>query len=99
MTIKIKTILKKLIDENDLTAAQLARLTKVPPQTLNNWLSGQMPGNLDQLKAVADYFEVSLDFLVYGDGNIKEVFENHRDEINAGIFQVILKKTRMNPPL
>lgn len=66
MTIKLKSILKGLIHEKDITAAQLARSTKIPPQTLNNWLSGQMPRNLDQLKAVADYFQVSLDYLIYG---------------------------------
>lgn len=67
MTIKLKSILKELIYEKDITAAQLARATKVPPQTLNNWLSGQMPRNLDQLKAVADYFQVSLDYLIFGE--------------------------------
>ena len=98
MTIKIKTILKRLLSEHNCTAAQLARSTSVPPQTINNWLSGQMPGNLDQLKAIADHFKVSLDFLVYGDENRQKIFESYRDEINAGTFEVILRKTQRNPP-
>ena len=60
MTIKIKSILKKLLGEHVIKSAQLARATKTPPQTINNWLSGLEPRNLNQLKTVADYFEVSV---------------------------------------
>jgi transcriptional regulator with XRE-family HTH domain len=66
MTIKIKIILKKLLQGHDITAAQLARATKIPPQAINNWLSDQEPRNLNQIKVVADYFDIAVDFLIYG---------------------------------
>lgn len=102
MTIKIKTILKNLLHENDLTAAQLARATKIPPQTINNWLSGQEPRSLNQIKAVADYFEISVDFLVYGSSikksylkeNLIEPIAQFEEEINAGVFEVVLRRVR-----
>lgn len=94
MTIKIKIILKKLLHEHDLTAAQLARACKIPPQTINNWLSGQEPRNLVQIKAVADYFRVSVDFLVYGKEEKKDSFEEYKDEINAGTFEVVLRRVK-----
>ena len=96
MTIKIKTVLKKLLHEHDLTAAQLARATKTPPQTINNWLSGQEPRNLTQIKSVADYFGISVDYLVYGqeDKKSKMAFEEYEDEINAGMFEVVLRRVR-----
>lgn len=95
MIIKIKTILKKLLHEHDLTAAQLARATKIPPQTINNWLSGQEPRGLGQLKAVADYFEISVDYLVYGTHSPKsEPIKEYEDEINAGTFEVVLRRVK-----
>ena len=95
MTIKIKTILKKLLYEHDLAAAQLARATKIAPQTINNWLSGQEPRSLGQLKAVADYFDVSVDYLVYGKEEKKnEVIEDYKEEINAGLFEVVLRRVK-----
>lgn len=83
MTIKLKSILKELIHEKDITAVHLARSTKVPPQTLNNWLSGQMPRNLDQLKAVADYFQVSLDYLIYGSKSEGELSNSDTHSVRA----------------
>lgn len=95
MTIKIKTILKKLLQEHDVTAAQLARACKIPPQTINNWLSGQEPRSLKQIRVVADYFGISVDFLVYGkEENKKEVIKEYSEEINAGIFEVVLRRIR-----
>ena len=96
MTIKIKTILKKLLHEHDLTAAQLARATKTPPQTINNWLSGQEPRSLKQIKAIADYFGISVDYLIYGqeEKNSKISIDKYEDEINAGIFEVVLRRVK-----
>lgn len=95
MTIKVKTILKNLLYEKDISAAKLARATGVPPQTINNWLSGQEPRNLTQLKKVADYFEITVDYLVYGTKqSIKEPIDEYRDEINAGTFEVVLRRIK-----
>lgn len=102
MTIKIRTILKKLLHEHDLTAAQLARACSIAPQTINNWLSGQEPRSLNQIKAVADHFGVSVDYLVYGldikksylKESLKEPMEQFEDEINAGVFEVVLRRIR-----
>lgn len=95
MTIKIKTILKKLLHEHDITAAQLARACKIPPQTINNWLSGQEPRSLNQLKSVADYFDISVDYLVYGkEEKKKDQIRDYEEEINAGIFEVVLRRIR-----
>jgi transcriptional regulator with XRE-family HTH domain len=94
-SIRIKVILKRLLTEHDITTAQLARATKLAPQTLNNWLSGQQPRNLSQLKMVADYFGVSVDFLVYGkEEKAKTVLEKYEDEINAGTFEVVLRRVK-----
>lgn len=92
--------LKKLINNDDLTVAQLSRATKVPSQTINNWLSGLQPKNMNQVKAVANYFKLSLDELVYGETNQKvkksciDPISEHEDDINAGVFEVILRRVK-----
>lgn len=97
MSIKIKTILRKLLHENDITAAQLARATGIAPQTINNWLGGQEPRNLNHLKKVADYFEMTVDELVYGSSSKSkntEPLKEYADEINAGTFEVVLRRVK-----
>lgn len=93
---QLKTILKKLIKERGITIAHLSRATKVPLQTLHGWLNGSEPKSLRQVKLVADYFEVDLDYLCFGvmPAKPKGVIEDFRDEINAGVFEVILRKVK-----
>lgn len=71
MEIQLKRILKGLLREHDQTQAHLSRVTKIPPQTIHNWLAGQEPRKLSQLKLVANYFGVTLDDLIFGD-NLKD---------------------------
>lgn len=97
MGIIINKILRRLLIENDMTAAQLARATGIAPQTINNWLGGQEPRKLNQLKKVADYFEITLDELVYGASSKakeQELLIEYADEINAGTFEVVLRKVK-----
>lgn len=75
--------------------AGLARATGIAPQTLNNWRAGQEPRSISQLKRVADYFEVSLDYLCFGKESMKkEIIEDFSDEINAGVFEVVLRRVK-----
>ncbi len=94
----IKTILKKLIKEKGLTITNLSRATKVPLQTLHGWLNGSEPKNLRQVKAVADYLEVDLDYLCFGIKPIEQRnqknIQDFQEEINAGIFEVVLRRVK-----
>ena len=97
MTIKIQSILKKLLHDRDMTVAQLSRATKVPQQTLSNWIQGQEPRNLVHIKTVADYFKITVDYLVYGvDQTLRQTnpINELSDEINAGVFEVVLKRVK-----
>lgn len=92
----LKTILKKLINEKGLSIAHLSRATKVPLQTLHGWLHGSEPKSLRQVKMVADYLEVDLDYLCFGvkPKASRAQIEDFQDEINAGVFEVILRKVK-----
>lgn len=65
-------------------------------KTLHNWLSDQKPKDLEQVKKVADFFQISIDSLCFGEGikSTQEAIENYRDEINAGVFEVVLRRVK-----
>jgi len=91
---QLKTILKRLIKEKGLTITGLSRTTKVPLQTLHGWLQGSEPKSLRQVKAVADQLDVDLDYLCFGIESKNETFSTFKDEINAGIFEVVLRRVK-----
>ncbi len=92
----LKSILKKSIKDRGITIAHLSRATGVPLQTLHGWLQGSEPKSLRQVKAIADYLEVDLDYLCFGVTPQQSVnhIEHFQDEINAGIFEVVLRRIK-----
>lgn len=91
---KLSKQLKLLLQRSDLTVAQLARATGVSPKTIYNWLEEQKPRDISAVKRVADRFGVTLDYICYGidEQGMRTEFDQYRDEINAGIFEVVLRK-------
>lgn len=103
MKLLLKDNLKRKLEDSGIRVPTLARKTGVPRQTISNWLEGQKPQNIEQVKLVADYFKISLDELCFGldlsavgkDGastNSADVLKRYEQEINAGIFEVILRR-------
>jgi len=89
--------LKDLLKQKDVTIAQLARATGISAKTIYQWLNGQKPRDLNQVKKVADYFGVSIDFLAFGiQSKTHNDINSFKEEINAGVFEVILRKTKAN---
>lgn len=91
---KIKTILKTLLRRQDINIAQLSRATKIPRQTIDNWLSGQEPRSLTQLKAVATYFELSIDELCFGTIHKNQSLQEYSEEILSGVYEIVLRKVK-----
>jgi transcriptional regulator with XRE-family HTH domain len=63
---RLKQQLEHLLAQHNMNPTQLSRKANVPRQTVGNWLTGQSPKNFDQVKRVADLFNVTLDHLLYG---------------------------------
>lgn len=86
--------LQKLLRTRGLKVSELARATRVPAQTLNNWLSNQKPRSMEQVYQVARFFEISIEELYFGrPPDRKNPVEFYlQDEVYAGQFEVILKK-------
>lgn len=52
-----------------MNASQLARRANVPRQNISNWLMNQKPKDIEQVKRVADVFQVTVDHLLFGKPN------------------------------
>lgn len=57
-------ILKKLRIEKGKTQQELAKVLNVTQSTYNYYEVGKTQPNIEQLKKIADYFEISIDTLV-----------------------------------
>jgi transcriptional regulator with XRE-family HTH domain len=94
--VKLKLQLKKLLLEKGLTAAQLARISGVPRQSLSDWLGGSRPRNLDHVKKVADALKVSIDELCYGDStkidSPKNLEGSSGDDELTGVFEIRVRR-------
>ncbi|OQW48516.1 MAG: hypothetical protein A4S09_04885 [Proteobacteria bacterium SG_bin7] len=96
---KLGIILKQVLKQRDMTAAQLARATNISTRTIHNWLIGQTPRNLDQLFKVAKHLSVSVEYLCWGEPSKSEkpidvMKQFSEDEIFAGNFEVILRRIK-----
>lgn len=94
LNMKLKQILRDLIQKRGITVTSLSRATKVPLQTIHGWLHGSEPKSLRQVKKVADYLKVDLDYLCFGIEQEKQTLTEYQDEINAGIFEVVLRRIK-----
>ena len=85
--------LKYILRQKGITVLALSKATEVPVKTLYSWLQSQSPRNLNHLKKVAEHLNVSLDYLLFNEEKTQTPFEDLKDEINAGTYEVILRKT------
>lgn len=94
---KLNEILTKLMKEADISPTKLSKATNVPLSTLHGWMQGIEPRSISQVKNIADFFGINIDYLCFG----KDPFEDsnnpiiqYENEINAGTFEVVLRKVK-----
>lgn len=56
--------LKTLLEERDMTQVELSRLLHLGKSTISQYISGARNPDIETLKAVAEFFSVSTDFLL-----------------------------------
>ncbi len=89
---KLKKNLLRLMEEKNLSIAQVAKESGVPKSNITKWINGANP-NLSQLSKVAEYFQLSVDELAFDkkkDADIDGLFQ--KLEIHSGLYEVIIKK-------
>lgn len=98
--VNLKRQLQFYLDKREMSASQLSRKAGVPKQSISGWLAGSNPRDVRQVKRVADVLGVSLDNLMFGDGEDRD-----SEKVSAfdallgdgwvgGIFEVRLRRVK-----
>lgn len=86
--------LKNLItalEEQNISIAELSRITGVPKSTLSSCLKGRSP-NLEQLNLVAEFLNESIDYIAFNRKDKAQDFLIYRTIIENGSYENIIKK-------
>ena len=65
-------IFEQLLSRHHVTPYKVAKATVVTTTTLSNWKQGKYTPKQDKLQKIADYFGVTLDYLMTGKEEPKE---------------------------
>ena len=60
---KWNEIIRNLREDNDLTQAQVAKILGVSQRVYSNYERGEVEISLDSLMKLADYYNVSMDYI------------------------------------
>lgn len=86
--------LKTILRQKAKTTGDLAKEINVSPKTINDWLTGRTPRDLDAVRKCAEYLGVSVHFLLYGEDDrlnlIEQVLE--KTEIHTGLYEISIRK-------
>lgn len=58
------TIFEKLLQDNEVTPYKVAKATGIATATLSDWKNGKSTPKTDKMQKIADYFGVTLDYLL-----------------------------------
>lgn len=63
---------EQLLKENNITPYRVSKETGIPTATLSSWKKGTYTPKNDKLQIIADYFNVTVDWLL-GNSNIRTI--------------------------
>nr|DAH65624.1 MAG TPA: Repressor protein CI [Caudoviricetes sp.] len=83
-------IYEKLLNEKEAKTAQVCRATGIPQSTFSDWKKGKSKPKSEKLQKIADYFDVSVDYLTG-----KSEFRNSYEEFEAKKSAAALINSRL----
>ncbi len=89
----------ELLNERGITAYRVAKDTGLNPTTFTDWKKGKSSPKTDKLQKIADYFDVSLDWLT-GNSNFRSVqkaFNPEKENDSYKVFELLLKEHDTTP--
>lgn len=79
---KVNTTIKRLRLEKNINQEQLAEQLHVTRQAVSNWETGKTQPDIETLTSIAEYFGVSLEYLIYG----KEPVTDSGEEVHRWVW-------------
>lgn len=84
-------IFLKLLNEKGVTAYKVGKATGIAGSTFTDWKNGRSVPKQEKLQKIADYFEVSLDYLMTGkEPNVGSLYSDE----NADLLIEITRKMK-----
>ena len=81
--------LLELREEKGLNQRQAAKTFFVSQSTYNNWENAKTQPSIEQLIAIANYFSVSVDYLI---GNTDDYYTGNKGQVYSAKEIALLKK-------
>ena len=78
----------ELRTEKELSQRQMAKALNVSQGTYNNWENSNTQPSIEQLIALAEFFGVSVDYLIGNSDDLGVINYNKADGDNAGILRL-----------
>lgn len=85
------TVFEQLLLKFGVTAYKVSKDTGITQTLLSNWKTGKSVPNMHNLKKIADYFNVTVDYLMTGDTE-KASIENTLD----GVYLSLAREAQEN---
>jgi len=79
---KVNVMIKRLRQDKQLSQEQLAEHLHVTRQAISNWETGKTQPDIETLSQIAQYFDVSVEYLIYG----KEPTATSGEEVHRWVW-------------
>ena len=80
---KVNHMIKRLRQDKNMNQEQLAEQLHVTRQAVSNWETGKTQPDIEMLTKIAEYFEVSVEYLIYG----KEPTNNSDEKVHRWVWK------------
>lgn len=83
-------IFEKLCEENGVTPYRVCKETGITTATISNWKAGRYAPKQDKLQKIAEFFGVSIEYLMTGeekDNNNKYYLNEETAEMAQALFE------------
>lgn len=88
-----KLRLKDLRETKGISQKQLANFLNVSQGSVGNWESGTREPNFDIIKKIADYFDVSADYLIGRTDNPQQSIDQQLEGVEFALYGEIKELT------
>ena len=90
------SIFEQLCSEKGVTPYRVCKETGLTTSTISNWKAGRYTPKHDKLKRIADYFGVSVQFLITGkEENTEEIERSRIVNMNLQMDEILSADTLM----
>lgn len=91
-------IFENLLNINKTTVYRVSKDTGISASTFSDWKSGRSAPKIDKIKIIANYFGVSLDYMLTGEGDVTPS-DKGRSPLERGKRIAIIGEIRAGSPI